>query len=369
MGERKSLGRVEIKDADKGTFDALIAQFNVVDTDGDVTEPGAFPEGKAVPVSSYGHTSWEGHLPIGTATLRQTRTEAIASGRFYLDTDGGKNSWATLKNMQSDGHPSEWSYGYDATEFSFGEFEGQRVRFLKGVDVFEVSPVLRGAGMGTRTLNIKGRKDNGEPEGTNPLRYKGSIAPHKSMIVDQRWDATKASRNVGLGATIEQLRSCHAWYDPTGDPEYKSSYHFLHHERPGGAANLRACFLGIAALNGAKGMFVPAEARQDVYDHLAGHIRDADREAPALGGAGETLKLRETAMVILADLTDLNGQFAEVGASRLLKGERMFTGAQREVLGWIRDELSALSGHLDSPEAAAQTEYLRYLRTTLSTSD
>jgi hypothetical protein len=369
VGERKSLGRVEIKDADKGTFAALIAQFNVVDTDGDVTNSGAFPEGKAVPVSSYGHTSWEGQLPVGTATLRQTRTEAIAEGRFYLDTSGGKDTWATLKAMQSDGHPSEWSYGYDATEYSFGEFEGQRVRFLKAVDVFEVSPVLRGAGIGTRTLSVKSGNGSGKPEGENALRYKGSIAPHRSMIVDQRWDAVKAARNLGLGATIEQLRACHAWYDPTGDPEYKSSYHFLHHERPGGAANLRACYLGISALNGAKGMLVPADARQDVYDHLASHIRDADREAPALSGAGEQLKLRERAMVLLADLTDLNGEFAEVGASRLLKGERMFTGAQREILGWIREELSALSGHLDSPEAAAQTEYLRFLRTQLSIED
>jgi hypothetical protein len=365
VGERKSLGRVEIKDADKGTFDALIAQFNVVDSDGDVTNPGAFPEGKSVPVSSYGHASWEGKLPIGTATLKQTRTECIASGRFYLDTTDGKDTWAVLKQMQADGHPSEWSYGYEPKEYSFGEFNDQHVRFLNGVDVFEVSPVLRGAGVGTRTLDIKGDKGTGGRQEENALRYKGSIAPHKSMIVDQRWDAQKASRALGLGATIEQLRSCHAWCDPNGDPEYKSSYHFLHHERPGGAANLRACFLGIAALNGAKGATVPAEARQDVYDHLAGHIRDAEREAPALGGTGETLKLRESAMVILADLTDLNGQFAEVGASRLLKGERMFTGAQREVLGWIRDELNVLSGHLDSPEAAAQTEYLRFLRTTL----
>lgn len=361
--DRKAVGRFEIKDADKGTFAALIAQFNVVDSDGDVTNPGALPEGKTVPVSSYGHTSWEGALPVGSSKIRQTRTEAVAEGRFYLDTPNGHATWSTLKAMQDDGTPSEWSYGYDPKDYSFGEFEGQQVRFLKGVDVFEVSPTLRGAGVGTRTLDIKSRKEGGSG-GNRTVGYRGGIPVHEADVVNERWNPTKAFEHLGLGASIVDLRAAHAWFDPGGDPEHKSSYRFLHHERSGGPANLRACYLAIAALNGAKGGDVPAGVRSDVYDHLASHIRDADREPPELGAPGGALKLRDQAMVILADLTDLTGTFAEVGASRALKRERAVTRGNAEILRWIRDELKSLDSLLDSPDEDAFREYLRFVRLT-----
>lgn len=362
--ERKTVGRFEVKDADKGTFAALIAQFNVTDSDNDVTMPGAFPDGKSVLVSSYGHTSWEGALPVGTASLRQTRTEGVAEGRFFLDTPDGLKTWQTLKAQQEAGVPSEWSYGYDPVDYSFGEFDGKQVRFLNKVDVYEVSPVLKGAGIGTRTLEVKGRKAGAVVSAQ--FAYRGTIPEHESTVVDTRWDPADAVKSLGMSASIADLRAVHAYVDPTGDPERKTSYHYMHHTAPGGAANLRACYLGIAVLNGAKGFRVPDDARQGVYDHLASHIRDADRGVPELRAPGGNLKLREQTMAILADVTDLTGTFAEVGASRQLKRERQITAANREVLTWLRDELKALDSLLDSPDAHAATEYLRYLRTTMT---
>lgn len=364
--DRKSLGRVEIKEADaeKGTFTALIATFNVKDSDGDVTLPGAFPEGKQIPVSSYGHTSWEGALPIGGATLTQTRTEGLAKGRFYLNTPHGEAAYLTLKAMSDDGHPSEWSYGYAPTEFSYGEWENETVRFLKSVDVFEASPVLKGAGVGTRTLDLKAHKGSGN--GVNPYAYKGTITAHECAVVNERWVPAKALEALGMGATIEQLRSVHAFVDPTADPTLKSSYHFLHHDGPGRPANLRACYLGIAALNGAKGFAVPTEARQDVYDHLASHIRDAGREAPELRQPGQRMKMREETMVLLAGITDLTGRLAEVGASRQMKRERAITVANAEALTWLREELAALDALLDSPDETAKQIKLQFMRKNLS---
>lgn len=367
--DRKSLGRVEIKDADaeKGTFTALIATFNVKDSDGDVTLPGAFPEGKAIPVSSYGHTSWEGALPIGGATLTQTRTEGLAKGRFYLDTPHGHAAYLTLKAMSDDGHPSEWSYGYAPKEFSYGEFESETVRFLKSVDVFEASPVLKGAGVGTHTLNIKAHKGTGSL--ANPYAYRGVIAPHECTVVNERWVPAKAMETLGLGATIEQLRSVHAYVDPTSDPTLKSSYHFLHHDGPGRPANLRACYLGIAALNGAKGFSVPTDVRADVYDHLASHIRDAGREAIELRQPGERLKMREELFVLLANTTDITGRLAEVGASRQMKRERAITVANAEALAWLREEQAELASLLDSPDETAKHIKLQFMRKNLLLSE
>lgn len=54
--------RVEIKDEAKGQIKAVFSTFNVIDSDRDVTVPGAFADGEAALISQYGHTSWEGAL-------------------------------------------------------------------------------------------------------------------------------------------------------------------------------------------------------------------------------------------------------------------------------------------------------------------
>ena len=153
--------RVEIKDGDKGTFVAMFSAFNVKDHDGDVTVPGAFEDGAKMPVSAYGHSSWEGALPVGVAKIKTTDSEAQAHGQFFLDTQTGLDTFTTVKALSSEGL-GEWSYGYDATKRSFGEWpkEGDgpkdQVRFLEQLKVHEVSPVLRGAGIGTHTVSAKG---------------------------------------------------------------------------------------------------------------------------------------------------------------------------------------------------------------------
>jgi hypothetical protein len=68
----KALQQVEIKNADRGEFSAVFSTFNVVDSDGDVTHPGAFEDGAEALVSSYGHQSWAGALPVGKGRIRQT---------------------------------------------------------------------------------------------------------------------------------------------------------------------------------------------------------------------------------------------------------------------------------------------------------
>jgi HK97 family phage prohead protease len=154
MKNRKAFSRVEIKDADKGEVTAVFSTLNVIDSDDDVTLPGAFENGAKVRVSAYGHKSWEGALPIGKGSIREVKNEAVADLRFFLDTQAGADTFQVVKELGEDGL-QEWSYGYDPVEFSFGEHEGQQVRFLKKLKVHEVSPVLLGAGVGTRLLTAK----------------------------------------------------------------------------------------------------------------------------------------------------------------------------------------------------------------------
>jgi len=152
MSEHKALTGVEIKDADQGLVRAVFATLNVVDSDGDVTVKGAFEDDAPVRISAYGHTSWGGALPVGKGVIREVGDEAILESQLFLNTSAGREHFETIKQM---GPLMEWSYGFDIVEADNGEHEGQKVRFLKKLKVHEVSPVLLGAGVDTRTLAVK----------------------------------------------------------------------------------------------------------------------------------------------------------------------------------------------------------------------
>ncbi len=150
---RKAFTPVEFKLSETGEVSLAFSRLNVIDSDNDVTFPGALPAGKSVPMSAYGHTSWDGALPIGKGTIRETGDLGILDGGFFMDTDQGRNGYNTVKAMAD---LQEWSYGYNPLPPSGpGTFDGKRVRELRKLDVFEVSPVLKGAGVGTATLAIK----------------------------------------------------------------------------------------------------------------------------------------------------------------------------------------------------------------------
>ena len=147
---------MEIKaDGAPGEFRAVFSTFNVVDKDGDVTLPGAFKSGAAVRISYWGHR-WQ-DLPVGRGVIGQDEKQAWVDGKFFLDTMAGKETYQTVKNLDE---LQEWSYGYDVLRSEMGKFgEAQDdVRFLKELEVAEVSPVMLGAGIDTRTEAIKGVK-------------------------------------------------------------------------------------------------------------------------------------------------------------------------------------------------------------------
>jgi hypothetical protein len=149
---KRATGGFEVKDAARGEAVAVFSRFNVIDHDGDVTMPGAIKDGTEVILSPWGHASIGSALPVGRGVIRTTGTDARVEAKFFLDTTAGREAFEVVRQL---GALSEWSYGFDIAEHSFGEHEGRRVRFLKRLNVFEVSPVARGAGIGTRTVDAK----------------------------------------------------------------------------------------------------------------------------------------------------------------------------------------------------------------------
>jgi hypothetical protein len=158
--DRKAFSPLEIKLSVEGDIELAFSQLNVIDGDGDVTLPGAFAV-KDVPLSAYGHTSWDGQLPVGKGTISESKGWGVFKGQFFMDTTAGRDTYNTIKAL---GPLAEYSYGFNTLDYSFGQQDGKAVRFLKSLDVFEVSPVLKGAGIGTHTLAIK----SGRPASDTP---------------------------------------------------------------------------------------------------------------------------------------------------------------------------------------------------------
>lgn len=143
---------VKADDEEKGTFEAVFATLNVVDSDGDVTVPGAFGK-QSVMIEPWNHNYQQ--LPVGRGAIEERDHDAVVAGKFFLDTASGKEHYQVVKEM---GEGQEWSYTFYILEAEYGTFDGKDVRFLKKMDVVGVGPVSRGAGVDTRTTVIKGKK-------------------------------------------------------------------------------------------------------------------------------------------------------------------------------------------------------------------
>lgn len=183
----KEFTKVRVKDAEQGLVTAVFATLNVIDSDGDVTVPGAFTEGEAVRISAYGHKSWEGKLPVGRGTIKEIGDEAIFEGKFFLNTEAGREHFELVKEMSVDPGLQEWSYGFDVLDGAPGQHDGQDVFFIKKLKVHEVSPVLLGAGVNTRTLALKG----------DQLKFADHLA---SVVAEVELVNTRASEVVALRA-------------------------------------------------------------------------------------------------------------------------------------------------------------------------
>lgn len=360
--DHKQLSRVEIKSAAKGQVSAVFSTFNVIDHDGDVTLPGAFTDGAEVLISAYGHKTWEGSLPVGKGTIRTTDTEAILDGQFFMDTTAGRDTFEVVKQV---GSKQQWSYGYDTIEAEPGVKDGRDVQFLKRLEVHETSPVILGAGINTRTLATKGR--NGDM-----TEYRAGIRPHKAAATNRQWDSSAVLSAVKDDASVSELRAMFAWVDPSADPEHKGSYRFPHHHGIDGPANVRALMSGIAVLNGAGGGSGLTETdRKAVYNHLAGHLRDADREPPelrSLDGDNSQLNLYEKAFELLDGMSDYLDHARRQFERRAEKGKSL-SEVNIEALDWVGEDLQRLvSEHKalvrrlhDTPREAVAEEFVRYL--------
>ena len=148
-------GRMEFKkdDGQEGYFSAVFATLNVIDHHDDVTLPGAFGK-QDVLVEPWNH-GWD--LPVGIGTIHEDGEEAVAEGKFFMDIPEANNHYVVAKELSD---KQQWSYTFRIVESRRGQHEGQDVRFLEKLEVIGISQVSEGAGINTRTTDIKSALKN-----------------------------------------------------------------------------------------------------------------------------------------------------------------------------------------------------------------
>ena len=95
---------------------------------------------------------------------------------------------------------------------------------------------------------------------------------------DEDWDAAKEVRE----AEVEDLKVMCVWYD-SENPDIKQSYKLPHHKAKGHAVVWKGVAAAMAALMGARGgVAIPESDKKGVYNHLAKHYKQFDKEPPEL---------------------------------------------------------------------------------------
>ena len=128
---------------DPGTFTALVAVFGNVDSDGEVTDKGAFTEALAerptVPIMwSHGYGTSD---IVGYSTKAEETDEGLLLEWKALDTEIGRS----VAELLEVGAITDFSYSAVVEDYSVEKADGGEIRHLTKLDLWEAGPCLRGA--------------------------------------------------------------------------------------------------------------------------------------------------------------------------------------------------------------------------------
>ena len=126
-----------------GTFTALVAVFGNVDSDGEVTDKGAFSEALAerptVPIMwSHGYGTSD---IVGYSTKAEETDEGLLLEWKALDTEIGRS----VAELLEVGAITDFSYSAVVEDYSLEKSDDGEIRHLTKLDLWEAGPCLRGA--------------------------------------------------------------------------------------------------------------------------------------------------------------------------------------------------------------------------------
>jgi HK97 family phage prohead protease len=272
--ERKVLPLTDVatQDAGSGSFTGYGSVFGELDAQGDIVVRGAYAD--TLPrFIARGFIAWGHDWTQPVATIREAKEDErglFLAADFHSDDVSQRARRITAERLAR-GKFMGLSIGYS----TLADEQTEAGRLLKKVELFETSlvtvPALASAGVTT----------------AKSADAKAAIGRHKTATDDGAWDGPANEARLKNDAGAATYRKAFAWVDPEADAATKAAYRFIHHfvsaDGTVGAASTKACSTGIGVLNGGRGgTTIPAADRQGVYTHLAGHLRDAGMEPPAL---------------------------------------------------------------------------------------
>ena len=142
-GRRREDEKPEDEKPEPGTFTALVAVFGNVDSDGEVTDKGAFTEALAerptVPIMwSHGYGTSD---IVGYSTKAEETDEGLLLEWKALDTEIGRS----VAELLEVGAITDFSYSAVVEDYTSEKSDEGEIRHLTKLDLWEAGPCLRGA--------------------------------------------------------------------------------------------------------------------------------------------------------------------------------------------------------------------------------
>ena len=149
---------LEVKNEEAGEVTAIIATTNTgPDSDGDIYGSDVLGGRSQSTMILPAHDSHS--VPLGKATVRQTEDALVADMKFNLGIEDGRKWFDSIRfDLENGESKQNYSYGFRILKAGQDVYDGESVNRLDGLDIFEVSPVIRGAGNNTRTVTVKGNQ-------------------------------------------------------------------------------------------------------------------------------------------------------------------------------------------------------------------
>lgn len=241
------------------------------------------------PIVLWAHDYFGNRPPIGRAEVKVEGKELLADVTF----DAGDSFAADIERKYRQGFLSAVSVGWDTLEIDGkvpepGElmavmFGGAHGKTITKAELLDISAVpVPGDPDALKERAVRGLMDTVSVESlADAVRAltRGAIPANTGgpkADMDATWDGP--GEVAKCPAERMPLRRMHAWVDPEGDPDAKSSYKFPHHTAEG-AVVFRGCVAALGRLDQAD---IPESDKAGVRRHIEAHYRDDfDREPPA----------------------------------------------------------------------------------------
>ena len=242
-----------------------------------------------------------------------------------------------------------------------GEQDDQKVRFLKRLKAFEVSPVMRGAGQNTATLMVKDDHKTATDFGDLPL-YDRDYAWNSSAAVGRlrKWASRDGS---GDKDTIDWAKYSKGffYFDPSDDESFGGFKLPFADETDGKLwAVPRGIFAAAAALQGARGGVqidqVSEDHIKDVIDRYYEKMRESfDDESIIVPWAkrADGLSMKHEGDLALTAIDTFRERVALLAELRLKEG-RTLSGANRKRLSSLVASMQSVIADLDDLLSATE---------------